>query len=68
MEKEIEKSGTVILSGRKENCPSGYRCRTRHPEGPVALSAGSVEARGDVFLHRSAAQDRNEKTVQLIFA
>jgi hypothetical protein len=35
------------LIRRKGNCPSGYRYRTRHPQGWVYFAAGLLMRRGE---------------------
>jgi hypothetical protein len=42
MEGDFVTAFVLDLNWLKRNCPSGYRCRTRHPQGLVILSAGSV--------------------------
>jgi len=46
MEKNLEKSPARDLCRGKENCPSGYQCRTRHTKGVVSLSRGLLKERG----------------------
>jgi len=45
------------LIRRKGNCPSGYRCRTRHPQGWVYLAAGLLMRGGKdlIFYTKRAA-------------
>ncbi|AYL94376.1 hypothetical protein [Mucilaginibacter celer] len=64
MEKKRGGVPARILTGRKNGCPSGYRCRTRHPEGLVVISPGSFAGAGAAF-ERSQVQGRNEKRAQL---
>lgn len=34
MEGKLEVVTGEVIIRLKGNCPSGYRCRTRHPQGP----------------------------------
>jgi len=50
MERNFEIFGAKDLIRLKGNCPSGYPCRTRHPQGPVILSAWYFEKSGGLDL------------------
>jgi len=46
MEKNLWNVCNKGVIRRKANCPSGYRCRTRHPQGWVSLSPGLSQKSG----------------------
>jgi len=49
----------------KGNCPSGYHCRTRHPQGLAILSAGSVAKERGRILKCLNKQRQEWRQVQL---
>ena len=48
---------------QKNNCPSGYSCRTRHPKGTVKLTPGSVKRAG-ADINTSSDQGRKAQRTQ----
>jgi hypothetical protein len=60
LEENFKKVCAWELIRLKGNCPSGYDCRTRHPQGLVILSAGSAAKERGRFLKCLNSKGRNE--------
>jgi hypothetical protein len=60
LEENFKKVCALDLNRLKGNCPSGYRCRTRHPQGPGCPLSRVLVKEGPYLKTNQKSKCRNE--------